>query len=95
MIQFSKALMLVVALTLHAAPHKGLSQCTDSLTASQVNRYLAKGAEARELLLIAQQQARLDSAEIAIRTRQVLQTREELGKEQRKVKRWRWVSSPT
>jgi len=93
MTQFSKCLMPVVALILLAQPHSGFCQCTDSLTVSQVNEYLAKGAEARELLLIANERAQIDSAQMAIQWRQVLTAREQWQKETKAKRRWQWFSA--
>ena len=51
--------MLVILL---ASPHAAYSQCTDSSTASEINLYLLKGAEARERLTLCRQYRQIDSA---------------------------------
>ena len=60
MTRFIYLLLAILA----AAPHYGLSQCTDSSTLAANNHYLIKGAEARENLALCREYRKIDSAVI-------------------------------
>jgi hypothetical protein len=82
----STFLLLVILL---AAPHCGLSQCTDSSTLSENNYYLLKGAEARENLALCVEYRKVDAEVIAQQDKIQAKLLDELVKRDDKYKRLR------
>jgi hypothetical protein len=80
---------LLLMVTLLAAPHCALSQCTDSSTLSANNYYLLKGAEAREQLALCREYRKVDAEVIAQQDKIQAKLLDELQKRDQKYHRLR------